>query len=282
VYLLLLAGPAAACEVLVVQSLRSPMYEDALKGFKSVCPAKTRTLVLSDYADAELARVVREECPRLVLTVGDSALAAARKIRNVPVVALMALGIPHQENPSANLAGVDLFVKPERYLSLFKKIKARRIGIVHDPSKTGWYLARARQAAKQLGLELVVREVNSPRQAIGQLNSLKGSVDALWVFPDSTAVTSETLEAFFLFSQGQSIPVVSFSAAHLKLGAVLVLEIDRNEMGRQAGEMAELLLSANGLELEVASPRKVTVKSNDAIAKRLNYPADLVPSLSIK
>ena len=281
--LLLAAGPALASEVLVVQSLRSPMYEDAVKGFRSVCPAQARTLVLSDYADAELARVVREEHPRLVLAVGDGALEALRKIRAIPQVALMALGLPNQQNAAANLTGVELFVKPEQYLSLYKKIKARRIGIIYDPAKTGWYVKLARVAAKQMGLELVLREVANPRQAIGQLNSLKGGVDSLWVLPDSTAVTVETLEAYFLFSQEQAIPVISFSAAHLRLGALVALEIDRNDLGKQAGEMAQQLLrGTEPAELAVAAPRKVIIRSNDAVAKRLNLPAGLLPTLSTK
>jgi putative tryptophan/tyrosine transport system substrate-binding protein len=281
--LLLTAGPAAASEVLVVQSVRSPMYDDALKGFRSVCPAESRTIVLSDYVDAELARVIREEQPRLVLAVGDGALSALRKLRRPPTIALMALGLPHAPSSSENLTGVDLSAAPGQYLALLQKLKARRIGIVHDPAKTGWYLKLARVAARQLGLELVVREVSNPRQTIGQLDSLKGAVDSLWLLPDTTAVTMETLEAYFLFSQRESIPLVSFSAAHLKLGALLALELDRTDQGRQAGELAlQVLQGASPARLEVAAPRKVSVKFNDAIAKRLNYPAGLISSLSKK
>jgi len=274
--LLLLAGPATASEVLGVQSVRSPLYDEAIRGFKSACAVDTRTLVLSDYADADLARVIREERPRLVLAVGDRALAALRKIRKTPVIALMALNVPSQEISSANLSGVNLFVSPERYLSLFQKIKVKRIGIVHDPARSGWYLKLARAEAERLGMELVVREVQNPRQTMGQLDSLKGKVDSLWVLPDTTAVTNETLEAYFLFSQREAIPVISFSASHLKLGAMVALEIDRVELGRQAGEMAQKLLQgAEPGDRAVASPRKVFIMSNDAIMRRFNYSVNL-------
>lgn len=280
---LLLAGSAAASEVLVVQSVRSPLYDEAIRGFRSACPVETRTLVLSDYADADVARVVREERPRLVLAVGDGALAATRKIRRTPVVALMALGIPHPDRYSDNLTGVDLFVEPEHYLPLFQKLKAKRIGIIHDPARTGWYVKLARAEAQRLGIELVVREVHGPRHTIRQLNSLKGKVDSLWLIPDTTAVTMETLEAYFLFSQGESIPVISFSAAHLKLGAIIALESDRNDLGRQAGEMArQILQGAEPADLAFVSPRKLSIKTNNAVARRLEYSDDLIRSLSIR
>lgn len=280
---LLMALPAAAAEVLVVQSVRSAMYDDALRAFRNACPADISTLVLSDYADPQLGRVIQEERPRLVVALGDGALASLRRVRQVPVLALIALGLSKPEHGAPNITGVELFVRPDHYLCLFRKMKARRIGVVYDPARTGWYLRLARVAARECGVELVLREVSDPRQAVGQLATLKGAVDALWLLPDATAVNRETLEGYFLFAQAQSIPVLSFSSGHLKLGALLTLEADRAEVGRQAGEMAlQLLRGAHPGEVPVTSPRRVTVKANDAVAKRLKYPADLIASLTRK
>jgi putative tryptophan/tyrosine transport system substrate-binding protein len=281
--LLAWALPAAAAEVLVVQSVRSALYDEALTGFRSACSAEIRTLVLSDYANPELSRVIQEERPRLIVALGDGALASVKKIHNHPVLALMALGLPGQERQSGNLTGVDLFLKPDHYLSLFKRIKAKRVGVIYDPARTGWYVRQARAAARQQGIELVPREVGDPRQVMAQLASLKGEVDSLWLLPDATAVARETLEGYFVFGQAQSIPVVSFSSAHLRLGAVITLEVDRGDVGRQGGELAQQLLrGAQPAELGVVSPRRVSVRCNDAVAKRLKFPADLVPSLCKK
>jgi putative tryptophan/tyrosine transport system substrate-binding protein len=281
--LLVPALPAAAADVLVVQSVRSALYEEALKGFRSTCTAELRTLVLSDYADPELSRVVQEERPRLVVALGDGALAQARKIHNRPVLALMALGLPGHEGLPSNLTGIDLFVKPEQYLALFKRIKARRVGVIYNPARTGWYLKMARAAAKQHGVELVLREVDDSRQVMTQLAALKGEVDSLWLIPDSTAVARETLEGYFVFGQAQAIPVVTFSSAHLRLGALAAIEVDRTDLGRQGGELAQQLLhGAQPAELGVVAPRRATVRANEAVAKRLKYPAELILSLCRK
>jgi len=277
--LLVSSGPALAGELLVVQSLRSPLYDEALKGFKETCPARNRTLVISDYAEVDLARVVREERPSLVLAVGDGALAALRKVRNTPVVSLMALGIGSHEGVPGNLAGVSLSAHPEQYLALFRKLKSRRIGMVYNPVHTEWYVRQARALARQSGVELVTREVHDPRQTIAQLDSLQGKVDAIWMLPDTTAVTRETLEAYFLFSQAQSVPVISFSATHLRLGALAALEVDRTELGRQTGLLALEFLEGETLEAKVAAPRSVSIRVNEAVGRRLNYPAELIHSL---
>ena len=83
----------------------------------------------------------------------------------------------------------------------------------------------------------MIREVSAPRETLEQLATLAGKVDALWMLPDSTAVTRETTEAYFRFGQQQTVPVVSFAANYLGLGAAAVLEIDRIAMGRQADAM---------------------------------------------
>jgi ABC-type uncharacterized transport system substrate-binding protein len=186
------AFPVWAADVLVVQASRNPAYEEALRGFRSAFSGSVQTIVLSDYAEVDVPRLVREEQPRLVLAVGDAALAASRSVRSVPVTAVMAL------SPTARaggIAGVGIIAAPERYLNLLKSMGSRKVGVVYDPSRTGNYLKRAQQAAQRLGMEVVAREVRTSRDAIARLEQLKGDVDALWMLPDTTAVTAETVAA---------------------------------------------------------------------------------------
>jgi putative ABC transport system substrate-binding protein len=266
---------AQAYDVLVLQSRHDPAYEEMLKGFRSMRPGSERVIVLSDYAEVDIARIVREDHPGLVLAVGDKALATARKLHQTPVIALMALGIHERYNTPPNLTGIGMFAPAERYLGIFQGLKARRVGVVHNPAKSGWYLNQARQAAQRIGIELVVREVHNPRETPERLASLKGTVDALWMLPDTTAVTRETSEAYFRFSQEANVPVVSFAGAYLGLGAAAVLEIDRTELGRQAGEMAAALLKGKAAaDTSVAWPQRTSLKTNQSVLKNLNIDFD--------
>jgi putative ABC transport system substrate-binding protein len=274
--LLFTAGPAAAYEVLVVQSLRHPAYDEVLRGFRSVCAAESRVLVLSDYAEADVARIVREDRPRLVLTLGDGALKAVRKVRQTPVVAVMALGLRGPRGARANLTGIDMLIPPERYLPLFAAFKAKKTGTLYDPAKTGPYVNRGAAAFRQEGEELVARVVRDPKETLGRLAGLGGKGDSFWLIPDTTAVTRETLPAYFHFTQEQLVPLVSFTALHLGYGAAVVLEFDRADMGKQAGEMAlSLFRGASPADIPLASPRKATVRSNHAVLKRLGFSPEL-------
>jgi putative ABC transport system substrate-binding protein len=164
-----------------------------------------------------------------------------------------------------------MFTPPERYISLFQSMKVRRIGVVYNDTRSEWYLRPAIAAAQQAGIEMVVRKVSSPRAVVDRLNSMSGHVDAVWMLPDTTAVTRETSEAFFRFGQDNAVPVIAFSANYLGLGAAAVYEIDRPALGRQAAAMAASILGgtkATGTPFDF--PRSVVLKSNPTVLKQLN------------
>lgn len=283
--LLLCALPAFAADVLVVQASRAPVFAEALRGFHSTYKGTSVTVVLGDFAEVDVVRLVKEERPRAVLAVGDPALAACRKVRGVPVLSLMALSFNLARKASGRFGGVGLLPDPERYLDLCRSMGATRIGVVHDPSSSGHYLDKARSAAQRAGMTLVVREVRSPREAPARLEMLKGSVDALWMLPDATAVAAGNVEAWFRFSLEQRVPVVTYSERLLGLGAAASIEADRFEMGRQAGELAVSLLARDGSgDVMTVAPRKATVHANGSVLKNLGIalPAGGEPTLRVK
>jgi putative ABC transport system substrate-binding protein len=267
----LLPSLAQAYDVLVLQSRRDPGFEEVLKSFRTGRNATQRVIVLSDYAEVDIIRIVREDRPKLILALGDAALTAARKVPQTPVVAVMSLGIHNKKNSQRNLTGVGMFAPPERFIKMFRAMKTGRVGVIYNPAKSGWYLRLARQAADEAGIELVTREVSEPRDTVERLSTLAGKVDALWMLPDSIAVTRETTEAYFRFGQQQAVPVISFAANYLGLGAAAVLEIDRAAMGRQADAMVAALLKGSSIEsLPLGFPSGTTVRTNPRVLRRLS------------
>ena len=275
----LLPSLAQAYDVLILQSSRIAAYDEVLRGFSNESVSQ-RVIVLADYAEVDVVRIVREDRPRMILAVGDAAVTASRPVRHLPVVSVMALGIHNQKYAPSNLAAISMFVHPERYVSIFKSMKTRRVGVLYSEEKSGWYLQLARKAASKAGLELVVRKTSEPRETIEQLSTLAGKVDALWMLPDTTAVTRESSEAYFRFGMQNSVPVVSFAPSYLGLGAATVLEIDRVAMGRQAFAMAAKILkigtenSENSENKSFQFPQKVARKNNPAVHKNLAMTPD--------
>ena len=278
---LLVPSLAQAYDVLVLQSQRNPAYDEVLSGFYRGQGVSKRLVLLSDYAEVDLVRIVREDRPRMILAVGDAALALARKIRTIPVIALMSLDIHRMKSVQANLAGIGMLAPPEQYCDLLRQMKVRRVGVVYNPARSSWYLRQAQQAAEQAGISLVLREVTTPRDTLPQLASLAGKVDGLWMLPDATAVTRETAEAYFYFSQKHGVPVVSFAASYLGLGAAAVLDIDRSALGHQARDMVDKLLEGgSGDSMSLRFPKGVTLKTNAGLLRRMKINDNLFRQLA--
>ncbi len=278
---LLLPVTVQAYDLLVLESRHEAAYDELLAGFASRLPLSRRIITLSTYEDADINRIVREDHPRLIITLGDTALVAVRPVRQTPIIALMALGIHARHTVQANLTGICMFVPPERYLAVFHAMKTHRVGVILDPAKSGWYLQQTQAAARHTGIELVVRDVSSPREALERLSGLVHRVDALWLLPDTTAMTRATAEAYFRFAQEQDLPTVIFASAYLGYGGAVAVDIDRFGMGQQAADMGTALLAGTPPgAIPVRLPRLTRVRYNRSVLKHLAIPVEPLDRLS--
>ena len=79
------------------------------------------------------------------------------------------------------------------------------------------------------------------------IQDMKGKIDVFWMLPDLTVITPETIEFMLLFSLENKIPVFAFSEKYVELGAFMSIGVDAFDIGIQAGEMAEKILSGGDL-----------------------------------
>ena len=70
-----------------------------------------------------------------------------------------------------NITGASINVPVEQQMWLFKQLgpQIKRIGVVFNRAKTGYLVRRAQTVARNEGLELVIREINTAKDAIGAL-----------------------------------------------------------------------------------------------------------------
>lgn len=267
---LLLAIPASAAELMIIQSLRRDAYDQVARVLQNSCSIKSETMVMSDYSEFDLGRIVREEKPRFVIAIGEEALKEARKLRRVPVVYTMTLNVD-ENSLGNNVVGVTMIAAPKNYLKLFKQMHLRRIGILYDPRRTGAYLERAGQATAGFGIELIPIKVSSPREVLTALQKLKqSSVDGIWLLPDSTAVTPETIDAYFHFAQQQNLPLIGFARSYLEKGALAVLEVSRQMMGEQSCSLVRKLRAGMPVQdLTVVDVSEADLFTNKGVAARL-------------
>jgi putative ABC transport system substrate-binding protein len=269
ILLLTIISEALAAEVLVVQSYKVKPYENALRGFKSVA----RDITFSEQEPStDVVRNIRRIRPDLILAIGTEALQKVKRIRNIPILYMMVLSSDVPSSLGTNITGVSMKISPEKQLAALRSALpgASRVGVLYDPEKNGHFVRRAVAAAKGYGLEITAKEIRSTREVPKALLTMRGNVDALWILPDITVVTPETTSFMLLFSIQNRIPILAFSSRFLEMGALLSVEIDPFDTGRQTGEMAVKILSGTDIaKIPPTDAANAVISVNFRAAKKM-------------
>jgi len=267
----------AAQEIVAVQSIRVAPYEKAIEGFKSFCDAKIKRLVISELEGTDVVEKINEIRPDMVLAIGIDALSVVRRIENIPVIYLMVLNPRSILSGEKNITGVSMNIPQERQIRVFLEAlpDLKAIGFLYDPDRTGYLAENAREAARDIGINLIAKEVHRSNDVPLLIKDMKGKIDAFWMLPDLTVITPETVEYLLLFSLENTIPILTFAEKYVELGALMSVGIDAFDMGRQAGEMAEKILSGrHEKNIQRVDARKAVISINLKVARKLRITVD--------
>ncbi|MGC4061719.1 MAG: ABC transporter substrate binding protein [Aquabacterium sp.] len=185
-----------------------------------------------------LSDELRRRNVRTVIALGRSGMKIAANLdRQVNVVAGGVLSVPESEAQGMLVQSL----APDPAL-LFARLKAfvpgaKRVIVVYDPRQNDWLIRLAREAAKNMGLELLALEADDLKTAVRRYQDALGSVnpkrDALWLPQDSTTVDeSAVLPLVLREAWSQSLVVFSSSVVHVRRGVLFSLYPDNAEIGR--------------------------------------------------
>ena len=274
-----MASPAAAARVAVLLSAKVSEYEDALKGFRESTPHQIAAVYDMDgdldRGRKQLTEIEDKIKPDLIFAVGSWALqAVVARPPTVPVVYAMVLNPPSVLGVDArNVTGASMNVPVEQPIRLFKQLgpQIKRIGVIFNRNRTGYLVRQAQAVAREEGLELVTREVSSPKDVVAALESLQDGIDALWIVPDETTLSQAVVQQMLLFSYRKKIPLLGLSDRHAQMGALFSLSFASGEdIGRQAGELAQAVLGGRAASgVPYTNARKVYLTVNLKAAQKL-------------
>ncbi|MEW6001515.1 MAG: ABC transporter substrate-binding protein [Nitrospirota bacterium] len=272
-----IAGGDATQEIALIKSTSIKPYDEAIRGFKSVCKANVREFTISDLNGTELLKEVRKIRPVLIFAVGMDALSRMKRIKDIPIIYAMVSNPMSMLSGEKNITGIGMNISAEKQLTALLEVSPdiKRIGLIYDPRKTAHLVDEAQSAASSSGIEIVSRKVYSSKEVPSAIKDMKGKIDAFWMLPDITVITQETIEYLLLFSFENSIPILTFSAKYVKIGALMALQIDTMDVGQQAGEMANRIISGTNVgNIPMSLPRKAILSLNLITAKRLGISVD--------
>lgn len=244
-----LPDSASATEIAVLKSSDLPAYNQAIAALKTELPAPilvTEYDLQGDIARGQkLARKIRASDAAVVVAVGlKAALVAKLEIVDIPVIYCMVLDPAKYDLRAPNITGISLQIPIERQFSTIRAIlpHAKRIGVLYDPEKTGNIVEEARRSAKNHSLVLVERQVRSEKQVPVAVREMMDQLDVLWLVPDSTVLTEDSLRFVLGTALDSNVPVVGFSTEFVRNGALAGLSVTPEDVGRQAGVVTKKIL----------------------------------------
>ena len=276
---------SAAMDIAILQSSDIAAYREAIAGLKATGPIGAIYTEYDVQGDLELgkklARKVRASNASLVVAVGlKAALAAKVEIVDVPIVYMMVLDPLKHQLTTDNMTGTLLEVPLGRQLKIMRTFlpNLRRLGTLYDPAKTSSRVKEAEQQATISDFQLKGVPVESEKDVPQQLRTLLSEVDALWLIPDSTVLTNESIRFILESALARQIPVIGFSPEFTRLGTLLSMSVNYGDVGRETGLLAKRILNGDGLLPLNPVPierLKITVNLKTAKFLGITFPKEL-------
>jgi len=281
----LCVNESMAMDIAILQSSDIPAYQEAIAGLKATGPIGAIYTEYDLQGDLELgkrlARKLRASNASLVVAVGlKAALAAKVEIVDVPIVYMMILDPLKHQLTAANMTGTLLEVPVDRQLKIMRTFlpTLQRLGTLYDPAKTSSRVKEAMLQATISGFQLKGLPVESEKEVPQQLRTLLSDVEALWLIPDSTVLTNESIQFILESALARQVPVIGFSPEFTRLGALLSMSVNYFEVGRETGLLAKRILNGEGLLPLNPVPierLKITVNLKTARFLGITFPKEL-------
>ena len=277
------AAGEAKSRIVALFSAPSPVYDDALRGFRQVLadsgrPARVDTVVLGE--DQAAMKKLLQQADLIFALGGRATRAAIETGAGLPVVAAMVMKKDDLRGSGDHVTGVFLQHPLDVQFRHIRAITpgAKRVAVMYSPEDNRALIDRAAAKATAAGFTLVPYKVRSPGEIPGALESISRSADVLWGVPDKIVLNPSTAREVLLFSFRNRIPFIGLSPTWVKSGALFSLGWDYHDIGAQCASMAAAVLGGRqARSIPPQAPRKVLYSVNRKTAERMKL--DLPESL---
>ncbi len=283
--LLLLSGwmglARAEPAVLVVSSERSPAYLEAAAAVAAEVLRAEPRRELVQLTVEELA-AYRGPAPRFYVSLGAEACRAlGRPAAAAPVLCALLPRASFERvlrdtgrRSGALLSALYLNQPVGRQLDLMRLAlpQARRVGVLWGPdSQISETLLEA--AAQARGLQVVGVSVRPDEPVFNGLKKILDESDLLLALADPQIYNSNSIQNILLASFRAQVPMLAFSPAYVRAGALMAVYSTPAQIGQQAGLMARGVLQGQPLGVP-QYPLQFEVSVNEHVARSLGLRLD--------
>lgn len=200
----------------------------------------------------------------------------SRNSANIPVLCSLVpragfetitTAVTTRERPKISALYMD--IPARRQLAFLHQIlpERRRIALLASHASAA-EAAHVSTVARELGMSAAWVAVAQDSEIHPALQHLLPDADVLLALPDPSVYNSRTIQNILLTAYRYKVPLVGFSPAYAKAGALLALHTTPAQIGRQTAEMLRPVLGGRGLP-QAQYPRFSDVSLNSYVAQSL-------------
>jgi ABC-type uncharacterized transport system substrate-binding protein len=277
------ASVRAAPALVIVSSEASAAYVEAAQALVS-------ELERGGLARAEVLRMTAAEfvaAPpsgnKLFVALGaQAAMALARAPAVAPVLCTL---LPRSafervlqtsgRKASAQFSALFLDQPLSRQLALVRLALpgATRLGVLWGPESQA--LAPTLGVLAPLsGFKVVDAGIGNREQVFASLRQVLAGSDVLLAVADSEGFNTHSIQNILLASFRAGVPMVAFSPAYVRAGALLALYVTPAQIGQQAAEIARGVLQGKALSAVPVYPHGFSISVNAHVARSLGLDLD--------
>ncbi len=269
--------------VLLVSSDASPGYAQAAQAFVQtlaklgVPAADVRQMVVSEFKAQPSAAGPLSQA-RLVVTLGlEAAQALAQAQSNASVLCALLprssfarLMLGKSQRASGPFTALYLDQPQARQVALIRLAlpRAKRLGVLVGPESVA-RVPSLKQQASAAGLSLVEAQVDPAQGIFSALKQVLQDSDVLLALPDPAVFGSSTIQNILLSTFRAKVPLVGFSPAYVRAGALLSLHTTPGQVGAQAAGLVAKALGGLGFPPTPVDPADFEVEVNQPVAHAL-------------
>lgn len=273
------SNAAFAENIYIVSSKPSGPHMQVANGLKNQLSA-----VLPDRFKIRIFQLSGNSSPQLkagkndyIVTVGS--LAFATVLAQKPEASLLATLIPretyqallqtHQRKPG-NTTAVYIEQPVQRSLELIKiALPGKTPGVLvgHRSDALSYQLGRA---SKELNIPLYLKKMKPKENLVTALDQVLKNCDVLLAFADPEVSNPSTARHILLTSYRYGIPVVAYSRAYVRAGALMAVFSTPEEFAKQTTEILIQVVRSKEASLPDAQyPKYFSVDINSNVARSL-------------
>lgn len=229
-------------QVLVIGDTTRPYVVDFIRALRQSAAQSSLSVVTSDVKRTDNLQNLQGY--RCVVTVGNEAARHfAGQSYNVPILHALVTDALAQElsGESSPQAGrgfllVEQPVSRLLQLAILAMPERKRLGVIYGPVSLRSQGDMQRQAGS-MGAMLVERQIRDEQQLSGTLDFFTENADLLITLPDPVVVNEGSIKTLMLGAYHGNLPLLGYSQAMVKAGALMAIHTTPEQFGRYSGEL---------------------------------------------